>query len=398
MAKATGKTTAKKTTSAKKTAAKKPAARTAPKTTVAKKAAVKKTSPKKTTAKKAAAKTAAIKKTTVKRVAAASKKPKATVKKTARSAPAPASPPREQKAKKAFSRALGAWAEDEMAVLARSGAEHESLRRAVSREAVESKKFEIQSASAEPADSDTVATEFDQVPLSFPMAREIDDLYDETRLTILVRDPEWVFAYWDIDTETRKRLGIPRGRHNRRMAIRWYDVTDIERFDGHNAHRTMEIEISDAARSWYQKMPEANRYWLADLGLFDDHGHFVAICRSNLVRMPRMRMAPAPREGGAEPTWMHVEHGPAAPSGKVPRKRILQPGEVTVSSSGHRLVEPSSELTEFLGATELRVKPAERKPGAPTEDIFPGASEQLMGGASEGLMGGASERLVDRKK
>ena len=356
-----------KKVTAKKTAVKAVAEKPAPKSKS--KASKPASTPKKTVT--AAVKTAATKKkTTAQPVAARTRKPRV---------------------KEAFNKALGAWAKNELAARASDKPEVKDKRGGLHEE-IESKKFEIH------PDTEPIATEYDRVPLSFPLTRVLDDMYNETRLVVLVRDPEWVFAYWDIDAETRKRLGIPQGKHNRRMLIRWYDVTDLPRFDGHNAHRVMDIEISDAARSWYQKMPESSRCWLADLGIIDDHGHFVAICRSNLVRTPRMTLA----SESEETLWMYVEQGRQPEIvAKGPRGRLLKRGERGVPKGDKPLVAEldEDEVPRFLGATESYVRPPRKKreeKKVEVKEVVPMGASGFIGG-SEGRMG-ASEHLVNRKK
>jgi hypothetical protein len=124
-----------------------------------------------------------------------------------------------------------------------------------------------------------------------PAPRELDRFYGDTKLVLLVRDPEWIFAYWEIGPDTRELFGIPRDRHNKTMLMRWYDVTSLPQFTGSNAHRVMDIQVNDIAVSWYQKMPAANRSWCADLGIVDERGVFIPICRSRVVHTPRNNVA-----------------------------------------------------------------------------------------------------------
>lgn len=142
-----------------------------------------------------------------------------------------------------------------------------------------------------------------QQPSDLPGPREMDRYYGDTKLVLLVRDPEWIFAYWEIGPEARQKFGIPKDEHDKNLVLRWYDVTGLPTFDGSNANRIIDLQINDMAISWYQKMPEPNRAWCADLGIMTPEGKFVTICRSQIVRTPRNKVA----EVGKTEEWMHAE-------------------------------------------------------------------------------------------
>ncbi|MBN1901047.1 DUF4912 domain-containing protein [Candidatus Sumerlaeota bacterium] len=116
--------------------------------------------------------------------------------------------------------------------------------------------------------------------------RELPMGYGDTRVVILVRDPEWIFAYWEINDKTRTLHNLPRGRHDKTLALRIFDVTGIE-FNGSNANRFYDVIINDYAVSWYLRMSEVNRSWCVDLGYYDiERGGFVTLARSNIANTP----------------------------------------------------------------------------------------------------------------
>jgi hypothetical protein len=135
-----------------------------------------------------------------------------------------------------------------------------------------------------------------------PSGYGLPDFYDETYVRLLVRDPEWVFVYWEIDAKTRERFWIPRGAHSGRLILRWYDITDVPDFDGRNAQRLIETTINDQASRGYQHLPDPGHFWCAELGVLSAEGEFLRICRSNVVQTPRVTMA-SPRE---YERWMRV--------------------------------------------------------------------------------------------
>ncbi len=160
--------------------------------------------------------------------------------------------------------------------------------------------FEVESAKFEMGPREKPFQE--PAPVSVPR-RELPESYNDTKVTLLVRDPEWIFAYWDINQKTREEHRIPRGRHDKTMALRVYDFTGVE-VNKDNPHRHYDVIINDFSTSWYLRMPEVNRTWCVDLGYYDKvSGEFVALVRSNTVTTPSAGLSP---EGWDNIEWMLV--------------------------------------------------------------------------------------------
>jgi len=156
---------------------------------------------------------------------------------------------------------------------------------------VESAKFVMQSREKTTRAGKTVAAPPHELPLG----------YGNTKLALLVRDPEWIFAYWEINDATRKKHSLIRGKHDKTLALRIYDITGVD-FNGENALRYYDVIINDYVISWYLRMPEADRIWCVELGYYDPReGRFVALVRSNVVRTPSGMISPVKDE-----QWMRI--------------------------------------------------------------------------------------------
>lgn len=62
----------------------------------------------------------------------------------------------------------------------------------------------------------------------------LPDTYGSTEIVLMVRDPYWVYAYWEIADDIPRAVTAalgPEGLRTFRKALRVHDVTDIE-FDG----------------------------------------------------------------------------------------------------------------------------------------------------------------------
>ena len=135
-----------------------------------------------------------------------------------------------------------------------------------------------------------------------PKTPELPDDYGDNRIVLMVRDPEWLFTYWelrqDVIDSTRNTL-VPLAE-GAKTILRVYDVTDII-FNGYNAHKYFDIEVAGGARSWYIHAGEPNRSFCVDIGFLAPDGTFRILSRSNTVKIPRMGVSEVVDE-----EWMSI--------------------------------------------------------------------------------------------
>lgn len=117
---------------------------------------------------------------------------------------------------------------------------------------------------------------------------DLPSSYNKTKIVLMVRDPYWVYSYWDVSGDTYQWIeGIRRDAQGKiRTVLRVYDVTDIN-FNGFNAHRYYDIDCHLDAKNWYIDLGTPDRSYVVDLGLIDGNGKFYLIARSNVIRTPR---------------------------------------------------------------------------------------------------------------
>jgi hypothetical protein len=117
--------------------------------------------------------------------------------------------------------------------------------------------------------------------------------YGDNRIVALVRDPWWIFAYWEIrhdkEDEARKRIESS-GDSTDRSILRVYDVTDVN-FNGSNAHSYFDIDLKGLANNWYINVANPDRSWIVDIGIVTKKGAFHMLARSNTVKTPRFGMS-----------------------------------------------------------------------------------------------------------
>lgn len=122
---------------------------------------------------------------------------------------------------------------------------------------------------------------------SRPMPQELPYQYGKDKLVLQVRDPWWLHSYWELAPYTFDRIRQELGNefYSAKRVLRVYDVSQII-FDGNNAHRFFDIEISPDVTNWYIDTGGPGRSWCIDLGLKLPSGKFITILRSNTVHAP----------------------------------------------------------------------------------------------------------------
>jgi len=117
--------------------------------------------------------------------------------------------------------------------------------------------------------------------------------YNESRITVMVRDPHWIYTYWELPDWKIDELKALMGHdtfYRSKKILRIYDVTDIN-FTGMNANKSFDIGLSPDSRNWYINTGEPNRSFCIDLGFLTPEGKFYVAARSNVVSTPRDSMS-----------------------------------------------------------------------------------------------------------
>ncbi|MEK7476035.1 MAG: DUF4912 domain-containing protein [Candidatus Coatesbacteria bacterium] len=131
-------------------------------------------------------------------------------------------------------------------------------------------------------------------PLPPVEAWSLPDSYGDTRIVAMVRDPWWIYAYWEIQPakidEVRRKVGDGAWR-TVRSVLRVHDVTGVT-FDGTNARRFHDITIEGGASAWYVEVGVPGRSWCVEIGILTADGRFFVLARSNVVTTPRDTVSP----------------------------------------------------------------------------------------------------------
>jgi len=160
-----------------------------------------------------------------------------------------------------------------------------------------------------------------------PEPTDLPRFHGVDRLVVLVRDPYWVYAWWELGAATLAEARAALAG-DAALVLRVYDISAIV-WDGGNHHSYFDIEIHDLASGWYVELGKPGASFVAEVGLRTSDGRFLAILRSNFVTLPRDGMSDVVDE-----EWMVVEEdyrvlfdlagGGAGGSGSGDVQRLLE--------------------------------------------------------------------------
>lgn len=141
-------------------------------------------------------------------------------------------------------------------------------------------------------------------PAPLPDTGSLPDSYGVTEAYLLPRDPLWMFIYWEITENSVNAIKKEHGTDvfsKSKSVIRIHDVSDVE-FNGSNSHKFVDVPAVFEAKSWYVNVPEPGRCYLCELGLLTPDGKFIAICRTNTLKLPTGKVSDVTDE-----KWMTVQ-------------------------------------------------------------------------------------------
>jgi hypothetical protein len=127
---------------------------------------------------------------------------------------------------------------------------------------------------------------------------ELPENYGDNLIYALVRDPYWIYVYWEIQRDHQERtLGQVGGNWNQvKSILRVYDLTENRGFPSF-----YDITLHGLANNWYIEA-QPNRTYAIEIGLLHEDGRYAALARSNEVTTPRSGMSEVIDE-----EWMSID-------------------------------------------------------------------------------------------
>jgi hypothetical protein len=191
-------------------------------------------------------------------------------------------------------------------------------------------------------------------------AIEIPGGYNVDRIVALVRDPYWIFSYWEVTDRKYRELERHFGSDwsGCKMILRVYDRTNDT-----PAH--FDIELARGARNWYINVSSERRYQVA-IGALSPDGRFEQVAISNIIETPSSRVSDRIDEEWMVPDDVfrkifaasggHDMHAASAELKELMERRLLEEissGAVTSFGSGMWPKEEKGRRFRFWIATEL---------------------------------------------
>ncbi len=112
--------------------------------------------------------------------------------------------------------------------------------------------------------------------------------YAKDRIVLMVRDPYWLHAYWELSQQSVQRAEAALGQdwHTAKPILRVVDVSAQDTTSTSEA-LVRDIEIHGGSQNWYIDVPQPPRSYRVDIGYLSRRGQFFVLCRSNVVTMPK---------------------------------------------------------------------------------------------------------------
>ncbi len=153
-------------------------------------------------------------------------------------------------------------------------------------EAIESSKFEL-----------GVPTK----DLSAHVPKELPSGYGKDRIVLMVRDPYWLHAYWELTRQTIDRAEAALGQdwHAAKPILRLLDVSTRDT-TATTESIIKDIEIHGGCNNWYIEVGNPPCSYRVDIGYLSPNGQFYVLARSNTVQTPRAGMSDVIDENWAD--------------------------------------------------------------------------------------------------
>jgi hypothetical protein len=112
--------------------------------------------------------------------------------------------------------------------------------------------------------------------------------YTKDRVVLMVRDPFWLHAYWEITLQSMQRAEAALGQdwHTAKPILRVVDVSSQDTTSTSEAI-VRDIEIQGGCQNWYINVSQPPRSYRVDVGYLSRRGQFFVLSRSNVVTTPK---------------------------------------------------------------------------------------------------------------
>ncbi len=125
--------------------------------------------------------------------------------------------------------------------------------------------------------------------LSAKVPKDLPAGYGKDRIVVMVRDPYWLHAYWEMTRQAVARAEAALGQdwHGAKPILRLLDVTTRDTSSNVSETIVRDIDIHGGCNNWYIDVANPPRAYRIDIGYLSRSGQFYVLARSNVVTTPR---------------------------------------------------------------------------------------------------------------
>lgn len=123
-------------------------------------------------------------------------------------------------------------------------------------------------------------TELDEVESCIDAAPPLEQRYNETSIRIVVRDPSWAFAFWDVADSERESLSPEEGPLSLFLRVAENGLSPESR------REFFDIPVSEEDLQWYINFPKPEARYRVDLCARSGI-HLRVLARSDEIRLPK---------------------------------------------------------------------------------------------------------------
>jgi len=114
-----------------------------------------------------------------------------------------------------------------------------------------------------------------------------DDGQIRDRLVVMVRDPYWLHAYWELSRQSVERARVALGPqwHGAKAVLRVWAVSRDGTTSTARKH-LRDVEIHGGVNNWYVDVQDPPQSFQMDVGYLTPEGKILSLARSNIVSTP----------------------------------------------------------------------------------------------------------------
>lgn len=158
--------------------------------------------------------------------------------------------------------------------------------------------------STSPKKSKGEAKKSEPAPLVTPTGkppRHLQGGHNKDRIVVVVRDPYWLHAFWELTHQSLQRAEAALGQdwHGARPILRICDVSSQDTTSTAEGI-VREVEIHGGCNNWYVEVEQPPKSYRVDVGYLSKRGQFYALARSNVVTPPKAGVSDSIDENWSE--------------------------------------------------------------------------------------------------